>query len=59
MEYLGFSVFNDKSKLIKKRKNNIVTTKKQSICFFNYEIKSPLSTKERNETVILRFFVIF
>ena len=48
-------MFDNYSKLIKKRSNNVVTTKKQSVFFskvFSYEMKSLSSTKERNEIKI-------
>jgi len=34
MKNLGFSIFYHKFKLIEQRQNNVITTKKKSICFF-------------------------
>jgi len=59
---LGFSIFNNKTKLVKKKQNDVVATIKKGFVFskdFSCEMRSLLSTKEKNETKILRFFNIF
>ena len=62
LKNFSLPIFDYKSKLFKKRRNNIATTKKIRICFsndFSCDMKSPLSTKEIRETGIFRFLNIF
>jgi len=59
---LGFSIFNNKTKLVEKGQNDVVAIIEKGFVFskdFSCEMRSLLSTKEKNETRILRFFNIF
>jgi len=62
LKNFSLPIFDYKSKLFKKRRNNIATTKKMRIYFsndFSCDMKSPSSTKEIRETGIFRFLNIF
>jgi len=55
-------MFYNQSKFLKKRRNNVVTTKRfklETIKDLSCAIKSPSFTKERMETGIFRFFSHF
>jgi len=59
---LGFSIFNNKTKLVEKGQNDVVAIIEKGFVFskdFSCEMRSLLSTKEKNETRILIFFNIF
>jgi len=61
MKNFKFSMFNDKSKLVKEQSDNIITTEKNSMLsnILSCEMKSPSSTKKRNKIGILKFLVLF
>ena len=62
IENLSFSVFNYKSKLFKKRWNNIITTEMIRIRLFQWFYlwyKKTIIYKKINETGIFRFLALF
>ena len=59
MKNFSFSMFNNKTELIKKRRNNIVAIEKMRVQFFQCFFLWYKTTKNIRETGIFRFLALF